>query len=141
MQLYSYAQMLESVVREKDEEINRLLFLHRYHYKIQEKKDVMFTKLVENNRNITEQNKKEMQELEKKYQAAQSKKGGSIKLFAQEVRNPVAVALLSTAKKGKQEFLLNRRQTMTMEDRGSPGSLSKGKKRTTMVGSSEVDEG
>ena len=137
MQLYSYAQMLESVVREKDEEINRLLFLHRYHYKIQEKKDVMFTKLVENNRTITERNKKEMLELEKRHSALQaSKKTTSLKLISSEVRNPVAAALLTTAKIHKPEFL-NRRQTVIGEDRGSPVFKSS-KKRNTMNSPSEV---
>ena len=57
-QLFDYAQRLECIIQEKDDEIQRLMFLNKYHYKIQEKKDHMYTKLVEQNRNIVEQNKK-----------------------------------------------------------------------------------
>jgi hypothetical protein len=56
--LFDYAQQLESAIKQKDEEITRLLFLNKYHFKIQENKDQMFTKIVEQNRNIVEENKR-----------------------------------------------------------------------------------
>lgn len=55
--LFSHAQRLEAALAEREQEINRLMFLNKYHFKIQEKKDRMYTKIVEQNRGMVEKNK------------------------------------------------------------------------------------
>lgn len=62
-ELFDYAQKLELVIKEKDEEISRLMFQNSYQFKIQERKEQIFTKVAEQNRNLIEETKKQAVEL------------------------------------------------------------------------------
>lgn len=73
-ELFTYAQKLETVVQDKDEEISRLMFLNRYHFKIQEKKEQMYSKLVQTNRAMAEEGKKLLNNQKSKHDVTSKKR-------------------------------------------------------------------
>ena len=110
-ELFTYAQQLESVVKGKDEEITRLMFLNRYHFKIQEKKDQMYTKLVEQNRALAETHKSSIRGLNPllAHPPAQSK----VKSFSNQANQ-------NEVKEGQTEMETDRKESKQEGVQGDP---------------------